>query len=245
LRELENNYHIDALTHRFPEAQLWLYAETVLQDSPAEGRRTIAQAMNRLREGAGIKEVLGRLYQDLRRKLARHDQQYFLARAAYPHLDVEEKAELVTTSEVGHGHADLVTAHVDDSGRAIRIRPAVNSRELDTLHRIFYTGGIGGGLTAHERFLVVVDAAGHVIGGVGAVRRTPRHVLLDKIAVLPRCRGRGIGKLLLQDFLRRRKAEGVTIVSAEFIRASWLGQFGFRSHPRYPGVVLPLTERRP
>ncbi len=245
LRELRSSYDIESATRKFPGSRLRLYLETVLSDAPSEGRRIVEQAIHRLREGAPIIEVLGRLYVDLREKLPTHDQQYFLTRAAYPHLDVEEKAELVTTSEVGHGRADLVTAHVDGSGREIRIRPAVNSRELDTLHRIFYTGGIGGGLTAHERFLVAVDPAGHVIGGVGSVSRTPRHVLLDKIAVLPRCRGRGIGKLLLQDFLRRRKAEGVTIVSAEFIRASWLGQFGFRSHPRYPGVVLPLMDKQP
>jgi N-acetylglutamate synthase-like GNAT family acetyltransferase len=75
---------------------------------------------------------------------------------------------------------------------------------------------------------------------VGFIRRTPRHTLLDKIAVLTRCRGRGIGRILVQDFLRRQQAEDVTIVSAQFIRASWLSQFGFSSNPRYPGVVLQL-----
>jgi long-subunit acyl-CoA synthetase (AMP-forming)/GNAT superfamily N-acetyltransferase len=243
LRELQSSYGIEAATRKFPGSRLRLYLETVLCDAPAEGRKLVEKAIDRLREGAPITQVLGRLYTNLREKLPSHDHQYFLARAAYPHLDVQEKAALVTSSEVGRDHAELVTMHTDRTSREIRIRPAANSRELDTLHRIFYTGGIGGGLTAHERFLVALDDADHVIGGVGYIHRTPRHVLLDKISVLPRCRGRGIGKLLLHDFLRRQQAEHVGIVSAQFIRASWLGQFGFRSHPRYPGVVLPLTDR--
>jgi long-chain acyl-CoA synthetase len=242
LRELEKNYRIPATAQKFPGSRLWLYAETVLKDSPDEGKVIIRHAIRRLREGGDIKEVLGRLYADLQEKLPSHDQHYFLTRAAYPHLEPDEKAELVTTSEVDVGRAELVTAHTDQTGRELRIRPVADSRELDTLHRIFYTGGIGGGLTASENFLVSVDRGGYVVGGVAFIRRTPHHVILDKIAVLPRCRGRGIGRILLQEFLRRQRAEGVTIVSAEFIRASWLSQFGFASHPRYAGVVLPLAD---
>ena len=240
LRELQNNYRIEQVARKFPGSRLWLYAETVLRDSPEEGRDTIIQAIRRLREGAGITEVLGRLYTDLQEKLPSHDQQYFLTRAAYPHLELDEKAQLVITSEVGPGRAELVTLHVDGTGKELRIRPVANSREVDTLHRIFYVGGIGGGVTSHEKYLVVADQAGYVVGGVGYIRRTPPHVLLDKVAVLPRCRGRGIGRLLVQEFVRRQAAEGVTVVSAEFIRVSWLAQFGFESHPRYAGVVLPL-----
>jgi long-subunit acyl-CoA synthetase (AMP-forming)/GNAT superfamily N-acetyltransferase len=241
LQQLQNNYHIDLVARRFPEARLWLYAETVLQDSPEEGRSIIAQAIQSLREGGEIAEVLGRLYADLREKLPTHDQQYFLTRAAYPHLELDEKAELVTTSEVGPGRAELVTVHADRTGREFRIRPPANPAEVDTLYRAFYTGGIGGGLTAHEKFLVAVDQASYVAGGVGYIPRTPYHVLLDKVAVLPRCRGRGIGRLLMHEFLRRQAAEGAAIVSAEFIRDSWLAQFGFRPHPRYAGVVLALS----
>jgi GNAT superfamily N-acetyltransferase len=242
LRELEKNYRIPATAQKFPGSRLRLYAETVLKDSPEEGNVIIQHAIRRLREGGDIKEVLGRLYADLQEKLPSHDQHYFLTRAAYPHLEPDEKAELVTTSEVDVGRAELVTVHTDQTGRELRIRPVADSRELDTLHRIFYTGGIGGGLTASENFLVGVDRGGYVVGGVAFIRRTPHHVILDKIAVLPRCRGRGIGRILLQEFLKRQRAEGVTIVSGEFIRASWLAQFGFASHPRYAGVVLPLAD---
>ncbi|MBU0716631.1 MAG: GNAT family N-acetyltransferase, partial [Planctomycetes bacterium] len=243
LRQLENNYHIEALTRRFPESRLWLYADTVLQDSPVEGRQTIAQAMNRLREGGGIKEVLGRLYQDLRSKLPRHDQQYFLTRAAYPHLELDEKAELITTSEVGPSRAELVTLHKDRLGGTQRIRPAANAREVDRLYRIFYTGGLGGGYREQEKLLIALDEAEYVIGGVAYIRRTPNHVLLERIAILPRCRGRGVGQLLINEFLRRQRADGVSVVSAEFIRATWLAQFGFKFHPRYAGVVCEIRSK--
>jgi GNAT superfamily N-acetyltransferase len=242
LRELQNNYRIDAVTRRFPEARLWSYAETVLRDSPAEGRRTLVRAMRDLRDGTDIQHVLGRLYAELKERLPSHDQQFFLTRVAYPHLELDEKAELVTSTEVGRDRAELVTAHIDRIGREIRFRPAASSAEVDALYRIFYVSDIGGGLSAHERLLVALDPAGCVLGGIGHIRRTPYHVLLHKIAVLPRCRSRGIGRLLLHEFLRRRAAESVAVVSAEFILVDWLAQFGFRPDPRYPGVVLSLTD---
>jgi long-subunit acyl-CoA synthetase (AMP-forming)/GNAT superfamily N-acetyltransferase len=243
LRQLQNNYHFDALVRKFPEARLWLYAETVLKDCPPDGRATLEQAIRNLRDGAEITDVLGRLYADLQEQLPSHDQHYFLTRAAYPHLDPDEKAELVKTGEVGPPRAELVTVHSDRLGRELRVRPASSSSEVDTLYRIFYAGGIGGGLVAHEQLLVAVDQAGYVVGGVGYIRRTPYHVLLDKVAVLPRCRGRGIGQLLMQEFLRRQAAEGVTIVSAEFIRQGWLAQFGFWPHARYAGLVRSLPDK--
>ena len=240
LRELQSNYALDGLTAKFPDTRLRFYAETVLRDSLEEGGSVIESAMQRLREGAEIKEVLGRLYQELRDKLPRQDQQYFLTRAAYPHLELDEKAELVTTLEVGPSRAELVTVHVDQEGKELRIRPAADAREVDRLHRIFHAGGLGSGYTGREKLLVVVDQMGYVVGGAASIRRTPGHVLLEKIAVMQRYRGRGIGQLLMHEFLRRRRAEGVTLVSAEFIRAAWLNQFGFKSHPRCAGVVYEI-----
>ena len=134
------------------------------------------------------------------------------------------------------------TVHTDRTGRELQIRPVANPFEMDTLQRVFYAGRIGGGLSAHEKILVVADQAGYIVGGVAYVRRTPGHVLLDKIAVLPRCRGTGVGRLLLLEFLRRQAAEGVATVSAQFVRAEWLAQFGFRTHPRYAGVVRSLAD---
>ncbi|MCO6438804.1 MAG: AMP-binding protein [Phycisphaerae bacterium] len=240
LHEIKNNYRIEEVRRKFPGSRLWLFAETVLRNAPPEGQRTIREAIVRLRDGASIKDVLGRLYVELKETMPSQDQQYFLTRATYPHLEVDTRAELVRSGEVGQDRAELATHHTDRIGRFLKIRPAANSREVDTLNRIFYASGIGGGLTSRERLLVGTDQAGYVVGGVAFIRRTPSHVILDKIAVLPRNRGRGIGQILLEEFLRRQAADGVKVVSAEFIRASWLEPFGFRSHPRYPGIVLEL-----
>jgi long-chain acyl-CoA synthetase len=242
LQQLERNYRIDALAQKCPEARLWLHTETVFKESPEEGRDLLAHAMRSLREGAAIQEVLGQLYSDFQQKLPAHDEQYFLSRVAFPHLALDEKAELVTSAEAGASRVELVTFHTDRLGRQLRVRPPRSPAEMDALYRVFYAGGMAGGLSAHEAFLVASDESEFVVGGVGYIRRTPYHVLLDKLAVLPSCRRRGIGRLLLEEFLRRTSAEGAVAVSAEFIRDSWLGQFGFRAHPQCAGVVLRLTQ---
>ncbi len=242
LRELQVSYGIDAAAGKFPGARLQLYAATVLKDVPADARRTIEHSVRRLRQGDDLKQVLGRLYADLQPALDSHDLRYCLSRAAYPHLDLDEKAELVTITQVGTDRLELVTQHLDKTGRRLWIRPVANSREVDVLHRVFFLGGLGGGYSTNDQLLAVVDEADCVIGGVSYVRRTPTHAFLDKIAVLHRFRGHGIGRLLLNEFSRRLKADGVHIISAQFIRRDLLEQFGFKSNPRYAGVVLPLAE---
>jgi len=241
LRELENSYAIRQVARRFPATRLRLYAETVLRDLPQAERATVEQAIRRLREGEPLKEVMARLYAELRDKLASQELRYYLTRVTYPHLEPEDNAELVTVSEVGGDRAELVTRYIDRSGTVLRIRPVTSSREVDMLHRIFYAGGLGG-ISARDQLLVAVDQTDTPIGGLGFVRRTPTHALLDKMAVAHRWRGRGIGRLMVKDFLRRQAADGVSIITAQLIRRDWLEQFGFRSHSRYPGVAIRLPD---
>ncbi len=243
LRQLRDNYHIDAVSCRFPETHLRLYFETVLKQPTTRGRKALENAIARLREGADDREILARLANHLQKESSSYEQRYFLTRAAYPHLDPDEKAQMVTRADVESACADLVTLHTDRTGREFQVKPVANPVDMDTLYRAFYAGGIGGGLRDHEKFLVVADQLGYIVGGLAYVVRTPSHVLLDKITVLPRCRGRGIGRLLLLEFLRRQAAQGVAIVSAEFVQADWLAQFGFEPDPRYAGVVLSLADR--
>ena len=65
------------------------------------------------------------------------------------------------------------------------------------------------------------------------------HTLYGSVQVSFRANA-STGRILLNEFLRRQAAEGVQIVSAELIRANWLAQFGFVSHPRYAGLVREL-----
>ncbi|HUU85251.1 MAG TPA: GNAT family N-acetyltransferase, partial [Phycisphaerae bacterium] len=244
LRELQNSYRIDEVDRQFPGSRLWLYAQTVLADIAGPERAIIDHAILHLREGADLKEALGRLYAELQHKLPSHDLKYFLTRAAYPHLDLDERAELITAAEAGTDRAELVTQHTDRIGKTVCIRPVASSREVDMLHRIFYTSGMGGGHSALEQLLVVVDDTEQVLGGVGYMQRTPSHVLLNKVAVMHRHRGRGIGRILVKDFIRRQTVDGVQVITAEFIRRDWLGQFGFAASERHAGVVLTLTDAR-
>ena len=240
LRELQSSYDLDAVFRRFPGSRLRLFAETVLRTVPAEDRRTIERSIRQLQDGNEPKAALAKLYADLHDLLDSHDLRYFLTRAAYPHLDLDEKAELVTISGAGADRLELVTQHTDRTGCELRIRPVANAREVDVLHRVFFLTGLGGVYRSSDQMLVLVDQDDYVIGGISYVRRTPTHVLLDKVAVRDRFRGNGLGRLLLGEFVRRLQAEGVSVVSAEFIRKDLLEQFGFKPNPRYAGIVLPL-----
>lgn len=239
LRELENNYDIPKVTEKFPGTRLWLYSQTVLKGLPRRERATVEHAIRRLRSGDNVKEAMASLYADLQHKLSSQELAYYLTRATYPHLEPDENAELVTISAIGADRAELITRHTDVTGRELHIRPVANSREVDTLHRFFYAGGIGG-VGAQNQLLVAIDDTDTAVGGLGYIRRTPTHAVLDKIAVTRRCRGLGIGRIIVKDFLRRLEAEGVTICTAQLIRRDWLEQFGFKSHPRYPGMALGL-----
>jgi long-subunit acyl-CoA synthetase (AMP-forming)/GNAT superfamily N-acetyltransferase len=243
IRQLQASYRIDATERKFPGSRLRLYAGTVLSKLSEAERLLIDHAARELAGGAESKEVLARLNAGLLRSTDSPDVAYFLARAAYPHVEVSEKAQLVTIHETGPDKVALVTEHVTPDSRLLHIRPTASTREVDALHRIFHTGGIGGGITVEDQFLVALNERSYVIAGLSFIRRTASSVLLDKIAVLQRFRGQKVGRILLEEFLRRLQAEGITEVAAQYIRRDWLSTFGFASHPNYGGLVLFLKQQ--
>lgn len=242
IKHLQIIYDIEKAEQRFPGARLRLFAETVLKNSPANVRKAIDRACEMLRREQDHHAVLGRLYHELEQEPLDHDVKYFLTRAAYPHLEVDEKAELVTVPKKGTGYTELVTHHTGRDGIGLIVRAPTNTRQVDEIHRIFYQVHIGGGVTSHDRYLLIFDESDNILGGLCYVWRTPRSVFLDKIAIQEWSRGRGIGQAVMSEFIRRMRAAGAATISARFIRREFIERCGFRPHPRYPGLTLLLDE---
>ena len=142
-----------------------------------------------------------------------------------------------------HGGLLVEVEYRDPAGEIFRIRRPANPNETNALIRIFRASNFRRVPTSPDHdLLVALDETGRVIGGVIYRRPSATFVVLEWIVVSRYRRGRGIGTVLLRDFLERLKVQGVRAVSTGFFRPGFFAQFGFGVDPRYAGIVKILAD---
>jgi GNAT superfamily N-acetyltransferase len=248
LDQIESAYGLGELEEERPGARLQFFRHTVFRRASDDFTRAFDQVIAATRTESSSRAEWHEAIAALREAFPLSDrQEFFLARVLYPHVDPRGRAVLTREEDDATGFATGVEVeHVDPKGDPFRIRRPTNPHEINALYRVFARANFRQMPTAgQEDFLVVTDTAGRVIGGLIFRRMSDEYVRLEWIVVARHRRGRGIGSVLLREFLQRLAAEGVRTVSTGFFRPSLFAKFGFGVDPRYAGIVRFLQTDRP
>jgi GNAT superfamily N-acetyltransferase len=242
LTELWQTYRLDRLMAEYPDARLRFFGETAFAASAPGLRRSLeelgAEVAHHLVEGDALVERI----RELRAMMEPgSDDEYFLARLSYPHLQPGDAAVFVPTGVGGARHADVVVTLADNSGRRFQIRPPISPREVSRLHRLFADANLPVSFGSENDFLIAVGERGEPIGGlfydVDADSRTAH---LDKIVVAERFRRQGVGEALMAEFIERLRDAGVVRLMTGYFRPEFFRRFGFSVDPRVGGLVREL-----
>ncbi len=115
----------------------------------------------------------------------------------------------------------------DRYGQPYTFRSSTNPRETGQLQRHFASQNIPRAVSDLDRYYVVLDDPGSVVGGICYRIQEPRLAQLDGIVVAAALQGRGIGSGMDEEFCRRMAAQGVEVVRAHFLRRFHLNR-GYR-----------------
>ncbi len=240
LDQIEDAYGLTELEAERPGSRMQLFRHTVFRGAENDFTRAFDDLIGQTLAHPTSREAWRTAVAALREEfpLGERDE-FFLARMLYPHVDPRGRAVLVREEDpAGAAEAGVEVEHRDSLGDVFRIRRPANPNETSALYRVFRASNFrrmhdSGG---HD-LLVVTDGRGRVIGGVIYRRMSETYVVLDWIVLSRRRRGRGIGSVLLIEFLERLRAQGVKAVSTGFFRPSFFSKFGFGVDPRYAGLV--------
>ena len=117
------------------EREQSLRQQYVLERALAEQTRAGLEVRSNLHKDAalridGVDEL--RAEQDLG-----PDDEYFLARLSFPYLRPQDEADFVRRDQGGRRQSDIVVTLEDADGQLLRLRHALNPKEVGRLHRLF------------------------------------------------------------------------------------------------------------
>jgi GNAT superfamily N-acetyltransferase len=240
--ELWQTYRLSRLLAEHPDVRLRFFRETVFAGSPEPVRRALEELGAEVARGAVEGDALVESVRSLRSIVeSGSDDEYFLARLSYPHLQPEDAAVFVSTGVGGARRADVVVTLTDQGGRRFQVRPPVNPREVSRLHRLFVDAKLPVSFGPEHDFLVAVGERGEPVGGLFYDHDPDaRTAHLDKIVVSEQYRGQGVGEGLMKEFMDRLKGTGVTRLTTGYFRPEFFRRFGFVVDERLGGLVREL-----
>nr|MCU0253118.1 GNAT family N-acetyltransferase [Acidobacteriota bacterium] len=242
LAEVWQTYRLSRLLAEHPDARLRFFRETVFSDSAEPVRRALEElgtdVARRALEGDALVESVRALRSVVE---SGSEDEYFLARLSYPHLQPQDAAVFVSTGVGGARRADVVITLTDQSGRHFQVRPPVSPREVSRLHRLFLDAKLPVWFGPEHDFLVAVGERGEPIGGLFYDHDPDaRTAHLDKIVVSEAYRGQGVGEGLMREFMDRLKGAGVTRLTTGYFRPEFFRRFDFAVDQQLGGLVREL-----
>ena len=256
LRELWDAYGLGALRDRYPELRVRFFRQTVFADVDEALARELDRLIVQQRaERLQTQDLLGRVSRLREKAVAGTEEEFLLARMAYPYLE-DTAASLVTLQEGSLVHADLVVTMQDADGRSIRIRHAATPREVGRLRRLFVEAEVNIHFVPEHRYLVMLDEREFVIGGLvylegsgvlpsgDASRATEdgdKVIRIERYVVAPHRRKKGIGRLLVEEFCNRMAGRGKEIATIAFMHPRYHESLGFVIDHVHGGLMRKLA----
>jgi hypothetical protein len=234
LEQLLELYHLG----RFGEmARYQLYRSTYFASAAEEAGAAFDRLLTVLcadPERSAIERVE---LSDLQAVLTSDADRVVFSRLVFPRARGAQPLEVVTFGDSEHKQVTVVTHFADARGESYDLREPVEPEEIGQLYRLFFQERFPKTVSELDRYLVVVDAAGRVVGGLCYKLESAELAHLDGAVVNSSVGGRGIATALLEDFATRMASRGIKVLRTGFFMRRFCERRGFRIDHRWGGLV--------
>lgn len=177
---------------------------------------------------------------ELQSSLTDSDDRQAFNRMVFPH---RQKDQTVEVTAVGSGEMDKVVVRstiTDEHKRQYQVYEPGGPAEVGQLYRLFLQAGFPKSISSADHYLVAIDDAEQIIGGVVYRIQEDQTLFLDGIVVSQALWERGIAGAILADFIIRMRSRGVGTIRTHFFLRQFYQRHGFRLDNRGGGLVRNL-----
>jgi len=238
--QLESLVRLYRLDREGEPACFTLFRQTYLSEAPDAARRACDQLVARLFRHPDLRASRTVELSDLQAALLDPEDRLALGRLAFPQSAIGHHPAVQSVGDPARGHVVLVTDIADDHGGRYLVREPRDAAEMGRLYRLFLQSGFPLAISEADRHLVVVDRHEHLMGGVVWRIDTAGEPHLDGVVVTDSLRGRGLARVLLEDFSDRLADDGHAVLRTHFSLQGFFEHLGFRVDRQRGGLVKQL-----
>jgi GNAT superfamily N-acetyltransferase len=238
--ELLRLYRFDRLSEI---ARYHLYRYTYFKDSGQEVMDAFDNLLYRMFKNPTLPAIKMIELTSLHEAIIDTEDRKVFGSLIFPSANKPHQMDLLTVGDSEHKQVIMQTSVTDKLGETHTFREPIEPSEIGQLYRLFFKEGYSKTVNESDRFLVVIDSYGQIIGGLCYRFEGDDVVLLDGSVVAAPFMGRGIGSALVEDFCNRMGNQNIRIVKTHFFLRKFYLRRGFKVDQRWGALVRFLKSR--
>ena len=167
------------------------------------------------------------------------DKQVF-NKIVFPNIKKETQIDYKKIGEKQGEHLIVSTKITDRYGVEYTIREPIDASEVAQVYKLFFKENYPKEISSMDKHLVAINEREQIIAGLCYKELENNIALIDGIAVSSPLQGRGIGSQMIEDFFRRMKAQGFTLIKAHFLFGNYYLKHNFKIDKKWGALVREL-----
>jgi len=242
LQELYREYRLKSLLNDYPETRIRFFRMTCFKDSTPPLSDKLLQLQIQLRAGTlQLVDLDAQLQSVIESGEITDDEQYFLTRLLFEHLDAAQDGELISWDLGDKGRLDLISMVEDKRGEMYKIRPPFHPKEIARFHTILTQANLSGRFQQNHEFLLMINQNNKLVGGIYWKELNAETAHIEKIVIRSSYRKRHLSIQLLDEFFHRLQNRRYTYVTVGFFQAGLFYKHGFLIDKKFGGLVKTLN----
>lgn len=163
-----------------------------------------------------------------------YDKKVF-SKMVFPELHETKEIEIVISND--NQNVIIRSELTDQYDVKYGFRQPQSPQEIGQLYRIFFQDKFPKEISDSDMFYVATDDQDKVIGGICYQIQDKDSVFIDRTAVVPKLKGRGIGSAMLEDFCQRCSGNGFKVCKTYYFMQDFYLKRGFRLDKAWGAMV--------
>ena len=241
LLELYKDYHLRDLIDDYPETRIRFFLMTCFINANTLLTNKLIELQKGVRARQLSLEDLDFHIQQLLESMDLSDEEeYFLTRLLFEHVQATDYGKLVTWDTGQRGRLDLISIVEDSYNDRYRIRPAFHPREITRFYTILSKANMTAAFHQNHQFLLLITTNDNVVGGIYWKDIGDKTAYLERIVIKREYQKRNLSTILLNEFFQRLRHLNYHHVSVGFFQAGLFYKHGFVIEKQFGGLVKHL-----
>ncbi len=241
LKELYKDYKLNDLLDDYPETRVRFFMMTCFKDSDKllfnEFQAMIQDMRNSNLSPWNLQDRITEIQSRLE---LNENEEFFLARMLFPHVDSADYVELVTTTHGEEARLNLVYQTECKDGKLYRIRPPFLPKEIAHFHTLLSESALSVTFTSEHEFLLAFNSRNTLVGGLYWKNMGKDRIHLEWVAIKNKYQKIALSKRLMSDFFKRMKHINISHITVGFYAQEFFFNNGFKIEKQYGGMVKEL-----